>query len=115
MEYRIKEMKQNTETMERKGYRHHAAAVLSVIAGMLVAVSLTAHGKDINPQKADTLRCLTTTAQKHRREVSEVSIEQQKLPIIYSTTHGGAALLSSLATTKWVKCWPIAPREHSIR
>ena len=52
MEYRIKEMKQNTETMERKGYRHHAVAVLSVIAGMLVAVSLTAHGKDINPQKA---------------------------------------------------------------
>ncbi|WP_244860895.1 C10 family peptidase [Hoylesella marshii] len=45
-------MKQNTETMERKGYRHHAVAVLSVIAGMLVAVSLTAHGKDINPQKA---------------------------------------------------------------
>ena len=52
MEYRIKEMKQNTETMERKGYRHHAVAVLSVITGMLVAVSLTAHGKDINPQKA---------------------------------------------------------------
>lgn len=52
MEYRIKEMKQNTETMERKGYRHHAVAILSVIAGMLVAVSLTAHGKDINPQKA---------------------------------------------------------------
>ena len=52
MEYRIKEMKQNTETMERKGYRNHAVAVLSVIAGMLVAVSLTAHGKDINPQKA---------------------------------------------------------------
>ena len=52
MEYRIKEMKQNTETMERKGYRHHAVAVLSVIAGMLVAVSPTAHGKDINPQKA---------------------------------------------------------------
>lgn len=52
MEYRIKEMKQNTETMERKGYQHHAVAVLSVIAGMLVAVSLTAHGKDINPQKA---------------------------------------------------------------
>ncbi|MGP1350261.1 MAG: thiol protease/hemagglutinin PrtT [Hoylesella marshii] len=45
-------MKQNTETMERKGYRHHAVAVLSVIAGMLVAISLTAHGKDINPQKA---------------------------------------------------------------
>ena len=45
-------MKQNTETMERKGYRHHAVAILSVIAGMLVAVSLTAHGKDINPQKA---------------------------------------------------------------
>ena len=52
MEYRIKEMKQNTETMERKGYRHHTVAILSVIAGMLVAVSLTAHGKDINPQKA---------------------------------------------------------------
>ena len=52
MEYRIKEMKQNTETKERKGYRHHAVAVLSVIAGMLVTVSLTAHGKDINPQKA---------------------------------------------------------------
>ncbi|WP_314314078.1 Spi family protease inhibitor, partial [Hoylesella marshii] len=45
-------MKQNSETMERKGYRHHAVDVLSVIAGMLVAVSLTAHGKDINPQKA---------------------------------------------------------------
>ena len=45
-------MKQNTETMERKGYRHHTVAILSVIAGMLVAVSLTAHGKDINPQKA---------------------------------------------------------------
>ncbi|MBF1435468.1 MAG: thiol protease/hemagglutinin PrtT [Prevotella micans] len=52
MEYRIKEMKQNTKTMERKGYRHHTVAVLSVIAGMLVAVSPTAHGKDINPQKA---------------------------------------------------------------
>ncbi len=97
MEYRIKEMKQNTETMERKGYRHHAVAVLSVIAGMLVAVSLTAHGKDINPQKAAQIA------------------KQQKLLIIYSTTHGGAALLSSLATTRWVKCWPIAPREHSIR
>ena len=52
MKYYTKEIKQKAEIMKKKGYRHHAIAVLLFIVGMFVTVSLTAHGKDINPQKA---------------------------------------------------------------
>ena len=52
MKYYTKEIKQKAEIMKKKGYRHHAIAVLLFIVGMFVSVSLTAHGKDINPQQA---------------------------------------------------------------
>lgn len=52
MKYCTKGMKQKAEIMERKGYRHHTIAVLSVIVVMFVTVSLTAYGKDIDPQTA---------------------------------------------------------------
>ena len=105
MKYCTKGMKQKAEIMERKGYRHHTIAVLSVIVVMFVTVSLTAYGKDIDPQTA-------ITTQKRRREALT---EQSKILIIYSMTHGDAALSSSLATMRWAKCWPTAQKEHLIR
>ena len=103
MKYYTKEIKQKAEIMKKKDYRHHAIAVLLFIVGMFVSVSLTAHGKDINPQQAAKIAKKYVTLSRN----SDTKVQTRGIQ--------GVALLLSLATTRWVKYWPIAPRERLIR
>ena len=88
-------MKHQTNALgHRRARGWRAAAGLAMVATLLLAGSPTAGGKSIDPQQAALI------AQRYVRLHL----------IIYSTTPVATVLLSWRPTTRWVRCWPMAPQ-----
>ena len=110
-------MKQNADKKDRNRTCRHINYVWSVVVCVLMAVSVTAQGKSVDPQRAAEIARRYVTLSHH--DVSKVRRESlmasPPLLIIYITTRKAVALLSLLATTRWARCWPTAPRVRLTR
>ena len=115
MKYCTKGMKQKAEIMERKGYRHHTIAVLSVIMVMFVTVSLTAYGKDIDPQTAAKIAKRYVTLSRNndaKAQTRSINGTVETPNYIFKDARGRGFVIVSGNDEK---CWPTAQNEHLIR